>query len=81
MTIPACIIPYISAPKKGTVQYMGTKISGDIRVTLDLGKKFVIPPSLHPSENYVDFEDVNGNDITERSQITHVEEHDNNEEL
>ena len=34
---------------------MGTKFGGDIRVTLDSGKKFLIPDPPVPVDNYNEF--------------------------
>ena len=71
---------YLST-KRAIVQYMGTKYGGDIRVTLESGKRFVVPAPTDPADNYIDFVDDNNNPITARSQITPQEDQDYKEEL
>ena len=60
---------------------MGTKFGGDIRVTLETGRRFVVPVPSDPADNYIDFVDDNGNPITARSQVTPREDQDYTEEL
>ena len=50
---------YLST-KRAIVQYMGTKFGGDIRVTLESGKRFKIPAPPDSADNYIDFVDENG---------------------
>ena len=67
--------------KKAIVQYMGTKFGGDIRVTLESGRRFEIPAPSDPADNYIDFVDENGNILTARAQVTPREAQDYTEEL
>ena len=67
--------------KKAIVQYMGTKFGGDIRVTLESGRRFEIPAPPDPADNYIDFVDENGNVLTARAQVTPRESQDYTEEL
>ena len=49
---------------------MGTKFGGDIRVTLESGKRFDISAPSDPADNYIDFVDENGKNLTARAQVT-----------
>ena len=71
---------YIST-KKAIIQYMGRKYGGDIRVTLESGKRLRFPAPPNPADNYIDFVDGDGNAITAESQITLQEREDYKEEL
>ena len=42
------------------MQYIGTKFGGNIRVTLETGKRFEVPAPSDPADNHIDFVDGNG---------------------
>ena len=58
---------------------LGNNYEGDIRVTLESGRRFEIPAPADPADNYIDFVDENGNVLTARAQVTPREAQDTEE--
>ena len=71
---------YLST-KRAIVQYMRTKFGGDIRITLETGRKIEVLAPPDPADNYIDFVDENGNTLTARAQVTPRDAQDYTEEL
>ena len=60
---------------------MWTKFGGDIRVTLESGRRSEIPAPPDPADNFIGFVDENGSILTARAQMTPRESQDYTEEL
>ena len=71
------------ATKKAIIQYMGTEYGGDIRVTLESGRRFVVPLPPDPASKYTNLLDSTTGAIVETaaSQVSTVERKEYDEEI